>query len=119
MTVVNLSVKLYADECFSGFVVEDLRRLGYDVLTVKENGKANQSISDAEVLKDAILLGRAVITVNRKDFRKLNTEYTKSNLPHYGIITCTQPKIRGFAQKIHTAIQANTPLSNKIVNIHN
>jgi len=38
---------LYADENFPLRVVEELRRLGHDVLTAFEDGKANQSITDS------------------------------------------------------------------------
>jgi hypothetical protein len=34
---------LYADENFPLRVVEELRRLGHDVLTASEDGRANQS----------------------------------------------------------------------------
>ena len=34
---------LYADENFPLRVVEELRRLGHDVITAYEDGKANQS----------------------------------------------------------------------------
>ncbi len=38
--------KLYADEQFPYPVVEVLRRLGHDVLTVQESGKAELRIPD-------------------------------------------------------------------------
>ena len=42
--------RLYADKNFLLFVVEELRRLEHDVLTMYEDGKSNQSIPDNEVL---------------------------------------------------------------------
>lgn len=42
--------RLYADEQFPYEVVENLRNLGHDVLTVQEAGKANLKIPDDEVL---------------------------------------------------------------------
>ena len=42
--------RLYADEQYPYPVVEFLRALGHDVLTVQEAGKANQRISDPDVL---------------------------------------------------------------------
>ncbi len=39
--------RLYADEDFPLPVVEELRRLGHDVRTVQEAGRANQGIDDA------------------------------------------------------------------------
>ena len=40
----------YADENFPLAVVIELRRLGHDILTAFEDGRANKSISDDEVL---------------------------------------------------------------------
>jgi hypothetical protein len=37
--------RLYAEETFPLRVVEELRRLGHDVLTTFEDGRANQAIS--------------------------------------------------------------------------
>ena len=37
--------KLYANENFPFPVVEELRKLGHDVLTVQESGKAGQALS--------------------------------------------------------------------------
>jgi Domain of unknown function (DUF5615) len=42
--------RLYADEQYPYPVVEYLRILGHDVLTVQEAGQANQKISDPDVL---------------------------------------------------------------------
>ncbi len=39
--------RLYADEDFPLPVVEELRRLGHNVRTVQEAGRANQGIDDA------------------------------------------------------------------------
>jgi hypothetical protein len=39
---------LYADENFPLRVVEELRRLGHDVITVLEDGRANQSVTDRD-----------------------------------------------------------------------
>jgi predicted nuclease of predicted toxin-antitoxin system len=53
-------VDLYADQHFPYAVVEILRNLGHDILNVKEAGKANQKISDREVLRFATEQNRAV-----------------------------------------------------------
>jgi hypothetical protein len=50
----------YADENFPLDVVIELRRLGNDVLTAFEDGRANQAIEDKKVLRRATKLGRAV-----------------------------------------------------------
>lgn len=53
-------------------VVEFLRALGHDVLTVQEAGNANQRTSDPDILAFATSENRAVITQNRKDFFRLH-----------------------------------------------
>jgi hypothetical protein len=45
---------LYANENFPLPVVDELRRLGHDVLTIQETGKAGQRTTDEEVLEFAI-----------------------------------------------------------------
>lgn len=75
----------YADENFPFFVIAELRNLGHDVLTAFEDNKANQKISDEEVLHRAAELGQVVLTLNRRDFKKLHT----ANNSHAGIFICT------------------------------
>ncbi len=49
--------RLYANENFPLPVVEELRRLGHDVLTIHETGKSDQSMSDEKVsLSELIVL---------------------------------------------------------------
>ncbi len=65
-------------------MVKALRNLGYDVLTSYESGRANQGISDDEVLAFAKSEQRIVITLNRDDFIALH----RRNKEHAGIIIC-------------------------------
>ena len=44
---------LYADENFPFRVIEELRRLGIDVLTAFQDGRATQSITDPAILARA------------------------------------------------------------------
>ena len=60
--------RFYADEQFPFPVVELLRSLGHDVLTVQEAGNADQRIPDDEVLAFAISQERAILTINKYDF---------------------------------------------------
>lgn len=53
---------LYASEQFPYEVVENLRDLGHNVLTVQEAGKANLKIPDDEVLAFATDNARVVLT---------------------------------------------------------
>lgn len=92
---------LYSNENFPKPVVEELRRLGHDVLTVLEAGKADQAIEDDEVLAFAVSLERAVLTLNRKHFIRLHREQPT----HSGIVICTfDPDFSGQAERIHTLL---------------
>ena len=92
---------LYADENFPLRVVEELRRLGHDVITALEDGKANQSITDKDLLARATELHRAVLTLNRLDFKRLHLQMPD----HAGIIICTEDPDRvGQAQRVAESI---------------
>ena len=64
--------RLYANENFPLPVVEALRRLGHDVLTIEDSGKGGQRLPDEEVLDYAIGETRALLTLNRKHFIRLH-----------------------------------------------
>lgn len=99
---------LYADENFSLPVVLELRRLGIDVLTVSEDGKANQGIPDDEILARAVELGRAVLTGNRQDFKRLH----RIQPNHAGIIICTfDADFIGQANRIAAALASTDELT--------
>lgn len=106
--------RLYADEQYPYPVVEFLKALGYDVLTVQEAGRANQGIPDPEVLSFATSENRAVITQNRKDFVRLH----RIQPDHAGIIDCTNDRDwESLANRIHTAITAEEPLQGKLIRV--
>jgi len=46
--------RLYSNENFPLPVVEKLRTLGHDVLTIQETGRADQALTDDKVLEFAI-----------------------------------------------------------------
>ena len=77
--------RLYADENFSLPVSGVLRELEHDVLTVLEADRAEQAVPDDVVLAFATREGRAVLTLNRKDFFRPH----RDNADHAGIIACT------------------------------
>jgi hypothetical protein len=54
---------LYADEDFFYPVVEELRRLGHDVVTAQQDG--HSSAPDPIILSRATALGRVLLTFNR------------------------------------------------------
>jgi len=96
---------LYADEEFDVPVAEELRRLGHDVVCVHEVGRKGDP--DPDVLACAISQGRAVLTCNHKDFRRLH----RANPVHCGIISCTRDSdVVALAQRIDQAIAAQATL---------
>ncbi len=107
--------RLYADENFPFPVVDELRRLGHDVLTIQEAGKANQEFPDDSVLLAATTERRALLTLNRRDFMRLHQQIPD----HTGIIVCTADlDFRGQAQRIHDAVDAHERLVGALLRIH-
>lgn len=95
--------RLYADENFPFPVVEELRRLGHDVLTLQESGYAGQSLPDETVLEYANREGRALLTINRKHFIHLH----KASSNHAGIVVCSfDPRFVEQAHRIHQALDS-------------
>jgi predicted nuclease of predicted toxin-antitoxin system len=108
-------MSLYADENIPSRVVEELRQLGHDVLTALEDGKANQAITDTDVLARATELGRALLTLNRRDFKRLHVEVPN----HAGIIICTEDPDRiGQAERISKAIAETDELHGKLIRVY-
>lgn len=94
--------RLYANENFPLPAVEALRRLGHDVLTVREAGKAERAVPDGEVLAFAGGEGRILLTLNRKHFVRLHQEGRR----HSGIIACTlDPDFERQARSIHEVLE--------------
>ncbi len=107
--------RLYADENFPLPVVEELRLLGHDVLTLQEHGYGGQSIPDEDVLVFASEAERALLTINRKHFVYLHC----SNPNHAGIIVCSfDPNFVEQAHRIHAAIELQENLSGQLIRIN-
>ncbi len=107
--------RLFADENFPLPVVEELRRLGHDVLTIQEAGMANQRFPDDAVLDFASGDNRAVLTLNRKHFVRLHN--TSSD--HAGIVACTVDlDFAGQAVRIHEAVESRDSLDEELVRIN-
>lgn len=110
-----MSTALYANENFPRQVVEGLRRRGYDVLTSAEAGNAGRGVPDEDVLAFATQTGRAVLTLNRRDFFKLH----RTTPNHAGIVACTQDAdTEGQAGRIHAAIEAAGTLAGCVVRVN-
>ena len=92
-----------------------MRRLGHDVLTVLEDDRANQSITDKELLTRATEINRAVLTLNRLDFKRLHLQMPD----HAGIIICTEDPDRvGQAQRIAASIAAAGELRGELIRVY-
>ncbi len=107
-------VRFYADEQFPFQVVELLRNLEHDVLTVQEAGNANQRIPDDEVLMFAISQERSILTINRIDFIRLH----RRDDNHFGIVVCTNNRNwEQFAERIDGTVRAEESLQRKLVRV--
>lgn len=95
---------LYADEDFPLPAVEELRRLGHDVITAQEDGRS--AIPDPDVLARAHALGRAILTYNRRHYERLH----RQGNPHSGILSATQdPNHTALAARIHNTLAGLLP----------
>src|ERR1700736_5719003 len=93
----------------------ELRRLGHDVTTVQETGKANLATPDTEILDFAISERRVFLTLNRKHFIALHAERPV----HAGIVVCTtDADFTGQAQRIHEALTAHGNVSEQLIRVN-
>ena len=107
--------RLYANENFPLPVVAELRRLGHDVVTMRDVGQAGQAVPDEQVLAFAAAEGRAVLTLNRKHFVRLHGERTD----HAGIVACTfDPDFTGQARRIDASIASTSDLRARLIRIN-
>jgi Domain of unknown function (DUF5615) len=103
---------LYADENFKYAVVERLRALGHDVLTVQEARQRRGS--DPQVLAYATAAGRAVLTFNRRHFVHLHSQVAT----HAGIIVCTDDDADALAIRIDRALVACPVLNDQLIRVN-
>ncbi len=107
--------RLYANENFPPPVVEALRQLGHDVLTIREAGRAGQAMTDVEVLEEASSDRRAVLTLNRKHFVRLHHEQQQ----HEGIVACKfDADFERQAQQIHQNLEAQPTLTGQLLRVN-
>jgi predicted nuclease of predicted toxin-antitoxin system len=107
--------RLLADENFPLPVVEGLRELGHDVLTMPEAALANQQMADDAVLVFASSQDRAVFTLNRKHFVRLHNTGAK----HAGIIVCTfDPDFVRQATRVDEALRSITSLDGQLLRVN-
>lgn len=106
--------RFHSNENFPLPAVEELRKLGHDVLTSMDAGQANQGIPDDQVIAFATKQNRAVLTFDRRDFAK---EHARSSA-HAGIITCTvDANYIALAKRIDQAV-AGRNLAGRLLKIY-
>jgi hypothetical protein len=80
-----------------------------------EDGKANQSLPDNEVLALAIEKQRALLTTNRRHFIQLHRQSDDQG----GIIACTfDPDFTGQAKRIVEAIESISTLASQLIRVY-
>ncbi len=95
---------LYADEDFPFPAVEELRRLGHDVVTAHEDGRT--ATPDPDVLARAHALGRVMLTYNRRHYERLH----RKGQAHSGILSATQDHNHpALAARIHATLAGRSP----------
>jgi hypothetical protein len=108
--------RFYSNENVALQVVVELRKMGHDVLTSLDAGKANAAVPDAEVLAFAAAEGRILLSYNRRHFLQLHQRRTKS---HAGIALCTiDPDFAGQAHRIHKHIAGLPDLIDQLIRVN-
>jgi hypothetical protein len=107
--------QLFADEDFPLPAVSVLRGWGHDVLTTPEAGLAGIGTDDAVILATATRLGRAVLTLNRRDYISLHA----ADANHAGIVVCTRdPDTDALAARIDTALATVQSLAGQLLRVN-
>ncbi len=99
---------LLLDEMLSGVIAEQLRAKGHDVLAVVAD-PALVGLADDQILAHATATGRALVTVNIKDFIPLDARYRTASQAHGGLVLVsakTFPQDRGFVAAVTSALSA-------------
>jgi predicted nuclease of predicted toxin-antitoxin system len=107
--------RFYSNENFPLPVVDELRKLGHDVLTIQETGKASQRMSDDEVLDFATRDNRTILTMNRRHFVKRHLGGTR----HSGIVVRTfDTNYARQAHSIDTSVQRVPSLACQLIRVN-
>ena len=107
--------RLFADENFPFPVVEALRRMGHDVVTVVDARRAGQALTDKAVLQLAGADQRAVVTLNRRHFVRLHAAEPN----HAGIIVCSLDlDFDGQAARIDQAVATQKSMAGLLIRVN-
>jgi hypothetical protein len=108
--------RFYTNENIPLQVVTEIRRLGHDVLTSLDAGRANASVPDLEVLAFAAAESRILVSHNRRHFLRMHRQRT---VDHAGIVICTfDPDFIRQAQRIHEAVTMAPEILNQLIRVN-
>ncbi|WP_445244651.1 DUF5615 family PIN-like protein [Microcoleus sp. OTE_8_concoct_300] len=115
MTRIEIRARLDADELFSREVVDLLRFMIHNILTLQAAGKDNPKNPDEEVLAFAVSENRAVLTLNRRHFIRLHSLQSD----HAGIIVCKADQdLARMATNINEAISSLATLTGQLIRVY-
>jgi hypothetical protein len=103
-----MTCALLLDEILPAIIAERLCAKGHDVAAVVADS-ALVGLPDDQILASATSTGRALVTVNIKDFVPLDARYRAADQVHAGLIlvsTTTFPQDRTYVTAITTALAA-------------
>ncbi len=80
--------RLYLDEHISPRIAIQLRKYGFDAITLHERGMLSED--DREQLSVAASEQRAIVTCNFSDYVSLDEEYAAVGRQHWGVILTTE-----------------------------
>jgi len=104
--------KLYLDEHLSPRIAVQLRKYGFDVVTLHERGMLSQD--DRKQLAVAVSEQRAIVTCNFSDYVGLNGEYIASNKQHWGIVLTTEEATGILIKRLQKLLNALS--ADKLIN---
>ena len=108
--------RFYSNENIAFPVVTELRRLGHDVLTSLDAGKANAAVPDPEVLAFASAENRILLSHNRRHFLDLHRIRATA---HMGMVLWTFDRdFQALAQRIHAAVAATHDMRDQVVRVN-
>jgi Domain of unknown function (DUF5615) len=105
-------VKLLLDEMFPRAIAEQLRARGKDVVSIHDpHHQWLEGAADQQVFMAAVAEGRAVVTENVADFRRLESDALARGQIHFGLIFTTKRRFpRGAAFTVGRLVFALTKL---------
>jgi predicted nuclease of predicted toxin-antitoxin system len=107
-------IALYADENFSFRVIDVLVAAGYDVLTARDDGRANIGIPDPLVVRRATELGRAVITFNRRHYVACH----RADPAHAGIVAVSEDTdVQAVSARVLAALADVADLTGRLITV--